>query len=186
MEAECLSGRTARGAGTFVVAQLKLTLSVMTRAERCPDLCGHETTEFWPARDSAKPRVRPNSLRVAPSCCLNSPLGPRRSTTGVCVRIPVEMNRGAKHDMTITIRLSDEEQRRLAEGAARNGRDVAEYVHSLIERDIQEPSAVDQALAPFRREVEASGMTDDELGDFFEEVREEVWQEKHGGSGTTS
>jgi hypothetical protein len=23
-------------------------------------------------------------------------------------------------------------------------------------------------------------MTDDELGDFFEEVREEVWQEKHG------
>ena len=88
--------------------------------------------------------------------------------------------------MTITIRLSDEEQRRLAERAARNGRDVADYVHLLIERDIQEPAAVDQALAPFRRQVEESGMTDDELGDFFEEVREEVWQEKHGRPSKTS
>jgi len=52
--------------------------------------------------------------------------------------------------MTITIRLSDEEQRRLAERAARNGRDVADYVHLLIERDIQEPAAVDQALAQRR------------------------------------
>jgi hypothetical protein len=82
--------------------------------------------------------------------------------------------------MTITIPLSDEEQRRLAERAARNGRDLADYVHLLIERDIGEPGAVDQTLAPFRRQVEDSGMTDDELGDFFEEVREEVWQDKHG------
>ena len=59
-------------------------------------------------------------------------------------------------------------------------------MHLLIERDIQEPSAVDQALAPFRREVEASGLTDDELRDFFDEVREEVWQEKHGGPSKTS
>jgi hypothetical protein len=78
--------------------------------------------------------------------------------------------------MTITIPLSEEEQRRLA---ARDGRDMADYVHRLIERDIQEPSAVDQALAPFRRQVEESGMTDDELGGFFEDVREEVWREKH-------
>ena len=88
--------------------------------------------------------------------------------------------------MTITIRLSDDEQKRLAERAARNGRDVAAYVHLLIERDIQGPSAVDQALAPFRRQVEESGMTDEELGDFFEEVREEVWHEKQGRPGKTS
>jgi hypothetical protein len=106
--------------------------------------------------------------------------------TGNRDRIAMEMNRGAKHDMTITIRLSDDEQRRLAERAARNGRDVADYVRLLIERDIQEPPAVDQALAPFRRQVEESGMTDDELGDFFEDVREEVWQEKHGRPSKTS
>jgi predicted DNA-binding protein len=92
----------------------------------------------------------------------------------------LDINRGANHAMTITIRLSDEEQRRLAERAARNGRDLADYVHLLIERDIQEMAGVEQALAPFRRQVEESGLTDDELGDFFEEVREEVWQDKHG------
>ena len=88
--------------------------------------------------------------------------------------------------MTITIRLSDEEQRQLAERAARNGRDVADYVHLLIERDTQGSAAVDLALAPFRRQVQESGMTDDELGDFFEGVREEVWQEKHGRPSKTS
>jgi predicted transcriptional regulator len=82
--------------------------------------------------------------------------------------------------MTITIRLSDEEQRRLAERAARSGRDLADYVHLLIKRDIQQMAGVEQALAPFRRQVEESGLTDDELGDFFEDVRAEVWQDKHG------
>jgi hypothetical protein len=96
------------------------------------------------------------------------------------------MNRGEKHGMTITIWLSDDEQRQLAERAARNGREMADYVHMLVKRDIDEPSAVDEALAPFRRQVEESGMTDDELGDFFEGVREEVWQEKHGRPSETS
>jgi hypothetical protein len=81
--------------------------------------------------------------------------------------------------MTITIQLSDEEQRMLAERGTRNGRDLADDFHLLIERDIQGPVVVDEALAPFRRQVEESGMTDDELGALFEEVREEVWQEKH-------
>jgi hypothetical protein len=98
----------------------------------------------------------------------------------------MEMTRGAQHDMTITIRLTDEEERQLAERAARNGRDLPEYVRLLIERDIQKPLAVDEALTPFRRQVEESGMSDDELGDFFEEVREEVWQEKHGRPSKTS
>ncbi len=66
--------------------------------------------------------------------------------------------------MTITIRLSDEEQRRLAE---RNGSDRADYIRLPIERDIEGPAAVDEALAPFRRQVEESAMTDEELGNFF-------------------
>jgi hypothetical protein len=88
--------------------------------------------------------------------------------------------------VTFTIRLSDDEQRQLAERAARNGRDLVDYVHLLIERDIQASVALDQALAPFRRQVEESGMTDDELAEFFEEVREDAWQEKHGRPSKTS
>jgi hypothetical protein len=60
---------------------------------------------------------------------------------------------------------------------------VAVYVHRLIERDLRD---VDEALAPFRRQVEKSSISDDELGAFFEEVREEIWQEKHGRPSKTS
>ena len=73
--------------------------------------------------------------------------------------------------MTITIRLSDEEQWMLAEPGTRNGRDLADFIHLLIERDIKGPVAMDEVLGPFRQQMEESGMTDDELGAFFEEVR---------------
>jgi hypothetical protein len=82
--------------------------------------------------------------------------------------------------MSITINLTPDEERKLLERAARNGQDVTAYVHRLIERDIR---GVDEALAPFRRQVAESGISDDELGAFFEEVRDEVWQEKHGRPG---
>jgi hypothetical protein len=85
--------------------------------------------------------------------------------------------------MSITINLTPDEERKLLERAARNGQDVTAYVHRLIERDIND---VDEALAPFRRQVAESGISDDELGSFFEEVREEVWEEKHGGPSKAS
>lgn len=82
--------------------------------------------------------------------------------------------------MSITIPLSADEERRLAERAAQSGRDLTGYVRLLIERDIEGPAGSDQALAPFRRQVEESGLSDDDLGAFFDEVRDEVWREKHG------
>ena len=68
----------------------------------------------------------------------------------------------------------------LRERAAQSGQDPADYVHGLITRDLTafRPTDVDAALAPFRRQVEESGLTDAQLEEFFEEVREEVWQEK--------
>jgi len=79
--------------------------------------------------------------------------------------------------MSITISLSPEEEKRLRERAARAGQDVAAYIRQIIRREIQD---VSEALAPFRHEVDKSGISDEELRVFFEEVREEVWQEKHG------
>jgi len=80
--------------------------------------------------------------------------------------------------MTITIRLPPETEKELVERASRLGQDVSEYVQQLIAWDIREPRAVALALAPFRNEVERSGMTEGELDEFFEGVREEVWREK--------
>jgi hypothetical protein len=79
--------------------------------------------------------------------------------------------------MTITINLTPDEEKKLLARAARIGQDVTAYIHRLIERDIKD---VDEALAPFRSQVAESGITDEELGSFFEEVRDEIWQEKHG------
>jgi hypothetical protein len=80
--------------------------------------------------------------------------------------------------MTITITLTPEEEHRLAERAARLGQDVTIYVHHLIEQDIHSSRTANEALEPFRREVEQSGMNDEELGAFFEELRDEVWNDK--------
>jgi hypothetical protein len=81
--------------------------------------------------------------------------------------------------MTITINLSSEQERRLTERAARTGQDVAAYVHHLIDRDLDAEN-LDTILAPVRRDFEQSGMTDDDLAALVEEVREDIWREKHG------
>ena len=86
--------------------------------------------------------------------------------------------------MTITINLSPEQERRLAERAARAGQDVTGYVHHLIDRDIDAES-LDAILAPVRRDFERSGMTDDDLAALVEEVREdhlagEAWSAEQG------
>jgi hypothetical protein len=87
--------------------------------------------------------------------------------------------------MTITISLSPEQERRLAERAAQAGQEVAAYVHHLIDRDI-EPESLDAILAPVRRDFEQRGMTDEDLAALVEEVREDIWQERHGRPSKTS
>jgi hypothetical protein len=80
--------------------------------------------------------------------------------------------------MVITISLSPEQERRLVQRAAQAGRDVAAYVHQLIDHDIRAES-LDVILEPVRRNFEQSGMTDEDLAALVEEVREDIWQEAH-------
>jgi hypothetical protein len=85
--------------------------------------------------------------------------------------------------MTITISLSPEQEKRLAERAARAGQEISAYVHQLIDRDIRAES-LDALLAPVRRDFEQSGMTDDDLAALVEEVREDIWREKQSSFST--
>ncbi len=82
--------------------------------------------------------------------------------------------------MTLTITLSSEVERKLAERAARTRRDVTAVAQELIERALEGRPSLDEILAPFRREVAESGTTDDELDALFQEQREEVWREQQG------
>jgi hypothetical protein len=82
---------------------------------------------------------------------------------------------------TLTISLPRNLSNALAERARRSGRDAAEYVEDLIERDICNPS-LDEMLAPFRQEFGDSGMTDDELDELVEEIRDDIYREKLAAS----
>jgi hypothetical protein len=80
--------------------------------------------------------------------------------------------------MTITIRLTPEEEKTLQERASLSGQGVADYVHRVIARHIHSPSNLADILAPIRRQFAESGMSEDELDAIVEEAREEIWHEK--------
>lgn len=82
--------------------------------------------------------------------------------------------------MEITVTLPPETERKLRERAAATGQDVAAVASDLIKYGIEERPTLDALLAPFRDQVRESQINDDELTAMFEDVREEVWREKHG------
>jgi hypothetical protein len=98
--------------------------------------------------------------------------------------------------MSITNSLPPEMEEKLRQRAAERGQTVDGYVRQLVEREVlgtndgrtgaAPPSAPrlpsDEALAPFRNEVAESGMTDDELLEFFEGLREKVYPRLLQGS----
>jgi hypothetical protein len=66
----------------------------------------------------------------------------------------------------------------LRQRAQANGEDVAACAARLLQEALSAPS-VDELLAPFRQQVEDSGITDDELNELGQELRREVRPEKH-------
>ncbi len=74
----------------------------------------------------------------------------------------------------LTIDLPEETERKLAEKAARTGKPVELVARELIENGINGQRTLDEILAPFRADVAASGLTDDELDRLFDEARNEV------------
>ena len=88
--------------------------------------------------------------------------------------------------MTVLLELEPEVEKTAAEQAKEEGLPLAEYVGSVVKdaifkrkrRKQLSNATFDEILAPVRKGFQDSGMTEDELLDFFDEVREEVHQEK--------
>jgi hypothetical protein len=79
--------------------------------------------------------------------------------------------------MTLSISISPSAEAKLREKAAAIGQPLDEYASRVLEQEATKPT-VDEVLAPFRKQVAESGMSDDELDDFFEGVREQAFQER--------
>jgi len=65
--------------------------------------------------------------------------------------------------MTVVLELKPEIEEALQKKAKANGFEVNIYLEKFIEKDIDRPKTLDEILAPFRQEVEESGITDYEL-----------------------
>jgi hypothetical protein len=81
--------------------------------------------------------------------------------------------------MTLRISISDQAEAKLKERAAAEGKEPTAYAAKLIEDVVIKPK-LDKMLAPFRKQVAESGMTDAQLDGFYEGIRDEVWAERKG------
>jgi predicted DNA-binding protein len=79
--------------------------------------------------------------------------------------------------MTLKIALPPEEEKKLAERAAAIGKDVASYVHQLIQKDIEQASFA-ELFAPVHRAVRDSGMDESELSGLIQSAISESRREK--------
>lgn len=83
--------------------------------------------------------------------------------------------------MDVTIHIDPADEPRVRERAAAAGKDVAAFVAEVALKAITAPT-LDEMLAPVREQFARSGMTDDELGDFLEDVKHDMRREKRAGS----
>ena len=79
--------------------------------------------------------------------------------------------------MTINISLTPEAESKLRQRAAVLGQDLVTVASDLLEQAITRPS-LDELLAPARKQVAESGMTDRQLDGLFRDVLKEVRNEK--------
>lgn len=80
--------------------------------------------------------------------------------------------------MTVTINLPPELESSLRQQAARSGQEVSAFVLDAVKEKIAKARTLDEVCAPFAQAVAAAGISDEEFDQFFEQSRDEVWQEK--------
>ena len=80
---------------------------------------------------------------------------------------------------TIEIPIPDELLRRVEEKAQSTGLERDAYIRAVLSKDVTAEPSISDILAPFRDQVAASGMDDEELDRLFSEARWESYQERN-------
>jgi hypothetical protein len=81
----------------------------------------------------------------------------------------------------VTLRLSERARIKLAEQAANRGQDISAVASDLIEHAVTQPT-IEEIMAPVRKQVVESGMSDEELDDFLRGELEAHRREKKAKS----
>lgn len=84
--------------------------------------------------------------------------------------------------MTLTIDLPFDLEKTVRQQAARRGQDVMGFVLQAVEEKVAKARTFEEICQPFAQAVAATGITDQEFDDFFEEARKEAWQERRGSA----
>ena len=82
--------------------------------------------------------------------------------------------------MTLTIDLPSELEQTVRQQAARRGQDVNGYVFQAVQEKVAKARTIAEISRPIADAVAATGISDQEFDEFFEEARKEVWQAKQG------
>lgn len=95
--------------------------------------------------------------------------------------------------MSVTLNLPPETERRLKEKAARTGLSLEVYLQQLAEREAVDgngaaPSGLsfEQTTGPLAQAVEAAGLSEEEVGEFFDDVLKDVRTERRVRRGLSS
>ena len=82
--------------------------------------------------------------------------------------------------MTLTIDLPSDLEQSVRQQAARRGQDVRGFVLQAVQEKVSKARTCDEICQPFAEAVAATGITEQEFDEFFEEARTEAWHEKQG------
>ena len=82
--------------------------------------------------------------------------------------------------MTLSIPLSPDMEAKLKERAAAAGKDVVSFVRDAVEEKLAAPRSFAEILAPVHAAFRATGYTEEQMTDTFEQLRDEVWRESQG------
>jgi hypothetical protein len=87
-------------------------------------------------------------------------------------------------EITITLHISPGAWERLARRAAQTGQDVSECVSTIVEHSVAPMRSLEEISGPLHEQFLRSGMTEDELGGFLEEVKHQRRAERRAEQAT--
>ncbi|HEY7337814.1 MAG TPA: hypothetical protein VH639_23170 [Bryobacteraceae bacterium] len=79
---------------------------------------------------------------------------------------------------TIEVSIPGELLKQIDRRAQNAGVDREEYIRAVLAKDVKSGPSLSEILAPFRAEVAASGITDEELQSLFARARDESYRER--------